>query len=73
MKKIHTRSKRKKRVSTIHRHEALFKDKPRKPGRKTFLTLEKAKKWMKEQTISEKDFHIVKAKKNRKFTVKKRI
>jgi len=72
MKKIHTRTKRRRGISsTSHKHTILMKGGVKKLGEKSFITEAKAKEHMKAQKLSEKEHKVVKVKKGKKFGIKK--
>jgi len=71
MGKIHTRTKRKRGISSSHKHTATLKGLPRKKGAKTFSTEKAALEWMKKQKLSEKDHKIEKVKKGKRFGIKR--
>ena len=66
-KKIHTRAKRKLKLSTRYQHLAFLKSKFRKNRPKTFKTQESANKYAKEKGIEK--YKLVKAKKDKKFKI----
>ena len=71
MKKIHTRTKRKRNISSTHRHTAHFKGSARAKGAKTFSTQKAVLDYMKKNKLSEQDYKIEKVKKGRRFGIKK--
>ena len=70
MKKIHTRIKRIKGLSTHLRHYRYLHPGIKKPNRpKTFKTEETAKKWASDHGLKLNEYSLNKVKKNKKFQV----
>lgn len=73
MKKVHTRSKRKKGLSTRFRHTARLRGTARKKRLKTFATLQEAETFMKEHGYETNAYQALPAKKGKRFAIKKKV
>lgn len=69
MVKVHTRTKRKFKLTTSHSHKATFGGKPKPNRPKTFTTEEAAGVYAKDNGITK--FELVKVKKNKRFGIRK--
>ena len=69
VKKVHTRLKRRKALTSSFSHRGFFSNVAKKVGAKTFSTKELAEAYAKEKKMS--SYEIVPAKKGKRFKIEK--
>ncbi|MBI2208140.1 hypothetical protein HYU50_01470 [Candidatus Woesearchaeota archaeon] len=69
MKKVHTKIKRKFRLSTRFRHSGFFHQAAKKNGPKTFKTESAAHAWASSHGLKPEQYALKSAKRNKRFQI----